>query len=339
MIASLSNRFVELGDTVTVTVLDDTESAYELDSRVNFLRLNIAQDSETPLQAAGNQIRKMRAIKKTYQSERPDVIVAFDVQLATLAKLAVPSARVVGSERANPYLVRNGFPKNLFVSLSKIVDGFVFQTQGAKGFYPPKTQKKSEVIPNGVFCALPSEIPAYDTRSLSICATGSLRRVKRYDLLLDAFSRVSAPLTLHIYGDGELRDALKQQAEDLGISDRVVFEGNCADIAAKLVTHQIFVLSSDHEGMPNGLMEAMACGCACVSTDCDFGPSELISNEENGLLVPCGDAERLAEAIERIASDPALGEALSQNARNLIKTHSPAVIADRFRTYFKHVCS
>jgi len=338
VIASLSNRFVALGDKVTIAVLNGTDPAYELDARVNFLPLDIAQDSENPLQAAWNQVRKMRAVKAVYRREKPDVIVAFDAQLAVLAKLAVSRARVVGSERANPYLVRRGFQKKLFVFLSRFVDGFVFQTEGAKGFYPKRTQKKSEVIPNGVFCALPSEIPGYDARTPSICATGSLRQVKRYDLLLDAFSRVSAPLTLHIYGDGRLRDALKQQAETLGISDRVVFEGNCADVAAKLVTHRMFVLSSDHEGMPNGLMEAMACGCACVSTNCNFGPSELISDGENGLLVPCGDADALADAIMKIATHADLGETFSQNAQHLIDTHSPEQIANRFRAYFERVC-
>ena len=339
VIASLSNRFVDLGDTVTVTVLSSTESAYELDERVNFLRLGIAQDSENPIQAIWHQFRKMRAIKGAYKQIKPDVIVAFDPQLASLAKLAVPRACVVGSERANPYLARRGFQKKLFVKLSGLTDGFVFQTEGAKGFYPQKTQRKAEVIPNGVFCALPEKIPSYTERTMSVCATGSLRQVKRYDLLLNAFSHVTAPLTLHIYGDGALMEALKQQAQDLGISERVVFEGNCADVAAKLTTHRMFVLCSDHEGMPNGLMEALACGCACVSTDCNFGPSELITNGENGLLVPCGDAEKLAEAIEKIASDEEFASHLAKNAQGILKTHAPDVIADRFKTYFETVSS
>ncbi len=339
VIASLSNRFVALGDKVTVAVLDGTDSAYELDARVNFLPLGIAQDSENPLQAAWNQIRKMRAVKAVYRREKPDVLVAFDVQLAALAKLAVPRARVVGSERANPYLARRGLRWKLFVKLSALLDGFVFQTQGAKGFYPKKTQEKSAVIPNGVFCRLPEEIPSYSARTPSVCATGSLRHVKRYDLLLDAFARVSVPLTLHIYGEGALMEKLKAQAESLGISDRVVFEGNCADVAQKLITHRLFVLSSDHEGMPNGLMEALACGCACVSTDCNFGPSELIRDGENGLLVPCGDAVALAQAIERLASDEGLGGAVSSAARGILTTHAPHVIANRFKEYFENICS
>lgn len=338
VIASLSNRFVSLGDTVTVAVLDSSDSSYDLDERVKFVRLGIAKDSENPVQALLHQFGKMRAIKSVCRAQNPDVVVAFDAQLAVLAKLAVPRARVVGSERANPYLARRSFQKKLFVSLSTVTDGFVFQTHGAKGFYPQKTQKRSAVIPNGVFCALPAEIPPYGERSFSVCATGSLRHVKRYDLLLDAFSRVKAPLTLHIYGDGALREKLKAQAKDLGISDRVVFEGNCADVASKLTTHRIFVLSSDHEGMPNGLLEALACGCACVSTDCDFGPSELIRNGENGVLVPCGDAQALADALETLANDAVLAERLSETAKGILDTHAPDVIAARFRKYFEDVC-
>ncbi len=342
VIASLSNLFSEMGHSVTIAVLEQGASAYELDARVEYLPLGIAKESETVLDFAKSILRKLRTIRGVYRKVRPDVLVAFQPQLAVLAKLAVPSATVIGAERSNPRFARRSFKEKLFVKLSPICDGFLFQTKGARGLYPKRTGEKSCVIPNGVFVSPSGEVLPTSARGNRICATGSMRAVKRYDLLLSAFSKFSsihAGYTLSLYGEGEQKEALVAQAERLGIADAVHFLGNTADVASALCAHEMFVLSSDHEGMPNGLMEALACGCACVSTDCDFGPRELIEDGENGLLVPTGDADALCDALCRIAEDRAFADALGVTAQKISTTHEPREIAKRFLSYFESVCN
>lgn len=339
VIASLSNLLVDMGDTVNIAVSGGDGSAYPLDKRVGFHCLSVARASKSAAQAGGNLLRKMRAIRDVVKTLSPDVVVAFEPQLAVLAKLACPKAKVIGSERSNPYLARTGLRKKLFVKLSWLADGFVFQTAGARGFYPKRTQKKSAIIPNGVFVRVPDMVD-YAAREKAVCTTGSLRAVKRHDLLISAFAemhRVCPEYALHIYGDGPLRATLQQQIETLGLADSVTLMGNTADVGAVLTRHRIFVLSSDHEGMPNGLIEAMACGCACVSTDCNFGPSELVQSGENGVLVPIGDAKQMADALVTIAQDNALGTKLANNAQAIARELSPEQIAKRFRTYFETV--
>lgn len=340
VIASLSNLLVGMGDTVNIAVLGGGESAYPLVESVGFHNLGVARKSQNAAEAGGNLLRKLRAIRGAVKTLSPDVIVAFEPQLAVLAKIACPRSKVIGSERSNPYLARRGLRKKLFVKLSALTDGFVFQTEGARGFYPKRTQKKSAIIPNGVFVTVPEAALPYREREKAICTTGSLRAVKRHDLLIAAFAemRQTCPdYTLHIYGDGPLRETLQKQIEKLGLSDCVTLAGNVADVGAALTQHRIFVLTSDHEGMPNGLIEALACGCACVSTDCDFGPSELVKNGENGLLISTGDANAIAKALIALAQDEEAAETIALSAQEIAERLSPMQIAKRFRAYFESV--
>ena len=99
----------------------------------------------------------------------------------------------------------------------------------------------------------------------------------------------------------------------------------------------MFVMASRFEGMPNALMEAMACGLPCISADCDFGPGELIQDHENGILVPVEDVERLAAAMAEVADNQKLAEKLSQNGPQIRKTHNGEIIAAMYHQYIADV--
>ena len=100
----------------------------------------------------------------------------------------------------------------------------------------------------------------------------------------------------------------------------------------------MFVLSSDYEGMPNALMEAMASGLPCVSTDCGGGGARfLIENGENGILVPQRDEDALAAAMEKILSDETLAAKLGENARKLQETLAPEKIYGEWESFIKQI--
>ena len=171
-----------------------------------------------------------------------------------------------------------------------------------------------------------------------IVATGRLAGTKRYDLILDAFASVrdvDPDFRLRIFGDGPEEAKIKEKIGLLGLEGSAFVMGLTKDVAGVLLSSRIFVLASDFEGMPNGLIEAMACGCACVSTDCDFGPSELIVNRENGLLVPKGDAGAIASALKELIADPDLASSCAKSAQKIRDTHSLEKIADR---YYEYAC-
>ena len=140
-----------------------------------------------------------------------------------------------------------------------------------------------------------------------IVGAGRLTAQKNFPLLINAFHAISnkyPDYTLEIYGDGELKTQLCELVNDLGLNEKVKFLGFVSNIKEYLQSASLFVLSSNFEGMPNGLMDAMALGVPVISTDCPAGGSKnLIKDGENGFLVPVGDVEHLSKSIDLILSD------------------------------------
>ena len=149
-----------------------------------------------------------------------------------------------------------------------------------------------------------------------VLAAGRLNKQKDFSTLLAAFAMLLAhrPARLIVLGKGCLRAMLMAQAEELRIAQHVDFPGFVQNPYAFMVKASLFVLSSRHEGLPTVLIEAMACGCPVVSTDCRFGPDEILEDGRWGELVPVGDAKALSEAMLRTLDRPHPGEALRKRA-------------------------
>ncbi len=139
-----------------------------------------------------------------------------------------------------------------------------------------------------------------------ILGVGKLELQKDFPTLLRAFARIrgEGPLRLAILGEGLQRDRLERLARDLAISGDVLLPGFQMNPFAWLARAAVFVLSSAWEGASNALLEALACGCPPVSTDCFSGPSETLDGGRYGPLVPVGDDRALAEAIAHVVRSP-----------------------------------
>jgi len=176
-----------------------------------------------------------------------------------------------------------------------------------------------QVIHNGV----PSypAVPLRDNplRPARVVSVALLRQQKRLDVLLEAVALLgNPPIHVTLVGDGPMRARLEELAKRLDIDDQVVFAGYVPDAPATCLSQaDLFVLSSDFEGMPNALLEAMASGLPCVATGVG-GVLEIVEHERTGLLVPPGDPEALAWAISRLIEDEALRHSLGRNARDFV---------------------
>lgn len=162
---------------------------------------------------------------------------------------------------------------------------------------------------------LPSSLPDPTSAQMDwgdggprLITLGRLSDQKNHALLIEAFKKVLDRIpnaTLTILGDGPLRGALEEQCRRLELSERVRLPGFVVDPWPWLVSANLFVLSSDYEGMSLVLVEAMHAGLRVVSTDCVAGPAELLADGRYGVLSPVGDAEALAQAILKALETPA----------------------------------
>lgn len=138
----------------------------------------------------------------------------------------------------------------------------------------------------------------WNTTGPRILAVGSFKPVKNHSLLLRAFALLGRrDARLLLLGEGPGEQMLRALASELAIADRVIFAGFHADPSPFYNSADLFVLSSNHEGLPTVLIEALSFGLPVVSTNCPSGPAEILENGRHGRLVPVGDDEALANAM------------------------------------------
>ncbi len=167
--------------------------------------------------------------------------------------------------------------------------------------------------------------------SFLVLAVGRLEAQKNYGRLLavfQVFHEKHRESSLMICGEGSERAEIGRYVKEHSLGDCVSLPGNVDDIAAQYEAADAYLMTSDYEGMPNALIEAMACGLPVVVTDCPCGaPAELVHNEENGILVPMGNEKQTREGLiaglERLYAEPDFAERLAQNAQNVRETLAP----------------
>lgn len=163
-----------------------------------------------------------------------------------------------------------------------------------------------------------------------ILAAGRLTPQKDYPTLLKAFARLAArrPCRLIILGEGECRDEIERLINELELTDSVSLPGWVENPFAFMSRASLFVLSSMHEGLPGVLIQALACGCPCVSTDCPAGPAEVLRDGEFGPLVPVGDEVALADAMARVLDEPPDRQRLKEHGARFSEERAVAAYED-----------
>lgn len=188
--------------------------------------------------------------------------------------------------------------------------------------------------------------PRQSDGSIRACAVGRLHEQKDFGLLIDAWAIVAPRFphaALDIYGEGGERAQLQQQIDSLGLTECITLKGNSFEMHRVYAAHDFLVMSSRREGMPLVLIEAMRCGCPCVSVDCPSGPADIITDGEDGLLVPYRglprdtQARNLAEAICRLLSDPAMLASFSERAQQNVMRFDKAEIIAQWEALFKQL--
>lgn len=273
---------------------------------------------------------KFLAVKRTIREEGISVFVSFGNEPYVTAACYCEQIRLVFSLRVDPRELPTSLGQRMTYSfLLHTAQTVVFQTDMVKVFYGETVRKKSVVIPNPILDEL---IPPANHRINKIAAVGRLMPQKNFDLLLDAAHECDLKdFTIHIYGVGELEQHLKDKVKAYHLEEQVVFEGFVPRTIESIKDSSIFVLSSDSEGMPNALIEAMAMGIASIATDVPSGGSRyLIKDGENGILIPVGDKDALVHALQRLIDDEPLRQRLAQRALEVRDRLEKSAIINRW---------
>lgn len=348
VMATLANAWAQRSVAVTlITIADTSADQYPLDAAVRRISLGLRRSSTHCLLGLANNIRRVRALRATLRSLRPDAVLSF---LTTNNVLSVVATRglgipVVVSERIS---ISHRFPAvwRLLRALAyRRATALVVQTARGRAEFktrmptlpihviPNPLQMDFQEAPDPVACSV---MDACRNRKM-LMAVGRLAPQKGYDLLLRAFAVVSVSqpdACLVILGEGPERSRLEAIVRKLGLADRVLLPGFSRTPHALLQKADLFVLSSRYEGFPNALLEAMAGGLPCVSFDCPTGPAELLAHGASGLLVPAENAAALAAAMLQCMSDPLLRSQLGRAARSSAAAYSLDAVMAQWQVLF-----
>lgn len=248
-------------------------------------------------------------------------IVSLMAHLGTKKKLIISERNAPKTEK-KPLVI-----KVLQKILYPLSDYVVFQTDTAKKIYKKKLQEKSVIIPNPITENLPEWCgDSNNSESNYICAVGRLHPQKNYPLLFKTFKKFSMDYQnyqLLVFGSGNQEQELIALINSLNLQDKIKLMGYHKDVHDYLKKCSFFVMTSNYEGMPNALMEAMAIGVPCISTDCPSGgPSKLIKNYENGILINTNDENDLITSMRYLANNNEKAIYFGENAKKIKNEYS-----------------
>ncbi len=339
--ATMANRWTAEGDRVTLITLDSVDSdVYQVGPQVERVGLGLMRFSGNSLHAGWNNAQRIRGLRQAIRAATPDCVVSITDRMNVLALLASRGfdAPIVIAERSDPrhqsmgriweHLRRWTYPRcTAAVAQTQSVAQHLSALVGHRPVY---------VIPNGVVAPAVTAAALTERDARTVVAMGRLSPEKGFDLLIEAFARLAPQhpdWQLQIAGDGPQRAALQQEVDRHGLGARIQLVGWVADPAEFLSRGALYVMSSRYEGFPTSLLEAMACGLAVISSDCDSGPRAIIRPEVDGLLVPVADPVAMMHAIDRLISDPVTRHGLGERAREVVDRFS----MDRFMQRWNEV--
>ncbi len=299
---------------VAIATFWNEEPFYPLSAEVEYIRLDIMKNTRGLVEKARYFAKRVHALQKLMQKHDPDVVVSFLSETNIIATVAAKLAKkpIVISER-----IAHGFLQLRYLRVARqlvypLADALVTQTEGDKQNY--SYLSNVHVIPNPLPVLNCPDIP----KERIILGVGRLEEQKGFADLVEAF--VQADLSnwrLVIAGEGSQRERLERLIARLG-ADNIELIGRQRDIWSWYARASVFAMTSRYEGFPNALLEAMACGCGCVSYDCPYGPAELLG-EGRGILLDADDKMGLASALRHLADDPQLCTDLGQKAQRYVQ--------------------
>lgn len=338
VLINLAEGLLEKGHQVVFVTTTIVEEEYQLPKGAVRILSDISEEEIT-----GNRIvnikKRFDKLRNIWKKEKPDIILSFIGKNNFMALLTAwgLNTPVITSVRGDP---KEEYYDKVTRLLSKTLmgksSGIILQTEEAKKYFPKWIQKKAVILENPLNINF---VDQYYTgeRENKIVSVGRIDTNKNQKLIIDAFYQIAEEfpkVELILYGDGEEKENLVNYITESPFKNRIMFPGSISNVKETIEKVKIFVLSSNTEGMPNALMEALALGIPCISTDCPCGgPRALMEEKENGILVPVGDCKAMAKAMKVLLTDERLWKKYSENAYESLKEMYPEKVIKKWEEY------
>ena len=335
-IVFVANQAVDAGYKVSILVVANRKKGLFIDKHIKVVELNYM----FPV-FIGNKIKKLIkalsmafSIRKAIKKEKPDVVIIFVYDLIRIAFFALLGLKVkkVACERDNPYDFSIKQLKRADWFYSRF-DQVMFQLPRAKEIFSKTIKDKAIIIPNPCIPRI-NKIPPYKgVRKKVFVLAARLEKIKNIDLAIHAFAIVHkkhSDYLLHIYGLGPQFPILTKLIRLYGLEKVVIMKGLVNDVFLQERDCSALVLSSKAEGIPNVLIEAMAIGIPCISTDTEPGGPRLLFKDNKGLLVPVGDVNKMVKAISYYIENPKIANEIGKTGIAVIELFNPSRIGEKW---------
>ena len=343
VVTNLAHQFYAEGYEVFIATEWFGENEFQIDEGIRRVHVGLREEDkrQSRLVQIMRRVTHLRQFVKKYQ---PDVLIAFAQKANYRALMATVGMEVpvIISIRTDPVGHYDSLADKIQIPLLfPRAAGCVFQTQGQKAFFPEGTQRKSRIILNPINDKYIG-VPRPERRTKTVVQSGRLVDFKNQLMLIRAFVKVHEKhpdYDLKIYGgdsfDGT-KELLEALIEEKNAGSFVTLMGASDELEKVLNDAAVYAFSSDWEGLPNALLEAMALGLPIVATDCPCGgPRTVMQDGYNGLLVPIKDEDAMAAGICRLIENPDEAERMGENARKIAETANGQAIFEQWKDYIE----
>ena len=335
--AFVANACLEAGYRVSAISMTNTPATVNLDSRIPVQVLNLYSVSDVKRPMVRRLLDRaffFLRLRKKIKGLQPDLLVVF---LTDVVRIAVLAARglglsVLASERADPLRYTDKERRKYTKAFNQCSE-VVFQLENARDAFQLRPSVRTSIIPNPCLPRTGKRFENRETRGNTgkyILSAGRLCKQKRFDVLIRAFSllyKECPDYKLVIFGEGDDRVSLEGLIDNEGLVGKVLLPGDTVDPFNAEIEAEVFALSSDYEGIPNVLIEAMGHGISCISTDCSpGGASFLLGEGRRGMIVPIGDWQALGEGLIQMAKHPEKRREFAEKGKEIFELFPPSRI-------------
>ena len=311
VISILSRKMAEKGMCVEILTYYDMPVFYEIHSDVKISCVEL-------LTGTTNKIKNLFWLRR-YFRENAGVIISFLAPFNMMAIMAnlFTGIPIIAADRNDPTKIpNNAVLRKVRDCLYNLADGVVLQTKKNQEYFSKTVQQKSTVIYNPIDLGNNAGTALKSKKEKMFVSAGRLMPQKNQEMMIKAFKEVVKrypEYCLTIYGDGPSKEKLEQLIKNQGLEKNIFLPGSTKLFHEQIKNAKAFVLSSDYEGMPNALIEAMCLGLPVISTKVS-GATDLIVDHENGILVELNHQEDFAQAMIEVIEHEDISEKISKNA-------------------------